>query len=176
MTKPVCFGPRRLIVAITGRKESSPRYTPESAEAAFAAGRMCAELGLTVLTGGLSGVMEKAAEGAKSAGGLTIGILPGANHDDGNKYLDFVLPSGIGIARNVLMAQACDFMLALPGGTGTLEELCFALDFGRPVISWGSWEIDGVQKVTAGDAAALTAALKSLIESKISSLEKTHRS
>ena len=173
---PICFGPRRLVIAITGRKESSPRYTKETAEAAFAAGRACAELGLTVLTGGLSGVMEKAAEGAKSGGGLTIGILPGANHDDGNKYLDLVLPSGIGIARNVLLAQACDFMLALPGGTGTLEELCFALDFGRPVISWGSWEIEGVQKVPYGDAAALTDALKKIIESKINSPATTHRS
>ena len=176
MKQPVYFGPRRLVIAITGRKESSPRYTTDTAEAAFQAGRLCAELGLTVLTGGLSGVMEKAAEGAKSAGGLTLGILPGANHDDGNKYLDLVLPSGIGIARNVLLAQACDFMLALPGGTGTLEELCFALDFGRPVISWGSWDIEGVQKVPVGDAATLRATLKSIIENKINSTVALNRS
>lgn len=174
--KPLCFGSRRLVIAITGRKESSPRYNAETADAAFAAGRVCAELGLTVLTGGLSGVMEKAAAGAKSAGGLTIGILPGANHDDGNQYLDVVLPSGIGIARNVLLAQGCDFMLALPGGTGTLEELCFALDFGRPVISWGSWEIEGVQKVTFGDASALSTTLKTIIENKINSTATSNRS
>jgi uncharacterized protein (TIGR00725 family) len=96
------FGSRKLVIAITGRKESSPRYTLELAKAAMAAGRIAAEMGLTVLTGGLSGVMERAAEGAKIASGETIGILPSNQHNDGNRFLDLVLPSGIGIARNVL--------------------------------------------------------------------------
>lgn len=169
--KELRFGTRKLVVAITGRKESSPRYTPELAKAANTAGRVAAELGLVVLTGGLSGVMERAAEGAKLAGGHTIGILPGASHDDGNRFLDVVLPSGIGIARNVLMAQACDFMLALPGGTGTLEELCFALDFGRPVLSWGSWDIDGVRKLAFPDDSLLAHELGFLIQEKLRTKE-----
>lgn len=173
MSKPLRFKTRRLVLAITGRKETSPRYNPELARAAVNAGRIAAGLGLTVLTGGLSGVMERAADGAKSAGGETIGILPGGNHDDGNQFLDYVLPSGIGIARNVLMANACDFMLALPGGTGTLEELCFALDFERPVISWGSWDIDGVRKVPYPDEALLTQELSLLIAEKLNSLPKS---
>jgi uncharacterized protein (TIGR00725 family) len=160
---------RRLVVAITGRKQSSPRYTPETAQAAFDAGRIAAELGLAVLTGGLSGVMEKAAEGAKSAGGDTIGILPGDRHEDGNKFLDFVLPSGIGIARNVLLAQACDFMIALPGGTGTLEEICFALDFNRPVLTWGSWEMEGAKKIPFPDQSLLTKELRALVAAKLES-------
>ena len=138
---------RKLIIAITGRKESSPRYTTELATAALTAGKIASDLGLTVLTGGLSGVMERAAEGAKLAGGHTIGILPGNKHSDANPFIDFVLPSGMGIARNCLIATACDLMLALPGGTGTLEEMCFALDFERPVLSWGSWDMEGTRKI-----------------------------
>jgi uncharacterized protein (TIGR00725 family) len=161
------FGSRKLVIAITGRKESSPRYTLELAKAAMAAGRIAAEMGLTVLTGGLSGVMERAAEGAKIASGETIGILPSNQHNDGNRFLDLVLPSGIGIARNVLMASACDFMLALPGGTGTLEELCFALDFDRPVISWGSWEIEGVRAVPFPNEDLLFRELKKLVDEKM---------
>ena len=172
MTKPLRFGNRKLVVAITGRKESSPRYTMELANAAMVAGRIAANLGLTVLTGGLSGVMERAAEGAKIAGGETVGILPGGKHEDANPFLDLVLPSGIGIARNVLMASACDFMLALPGGTGTLEELCFALDFERPVISWGSWDIDGVHKVPFPDEALLEKELRRIVEKKLLNKEK----
>ncbi len=167
MTSPLRFGSRKLVIAITGRKETSPRYNAETAAAAVTAGRLAAELGLTVLTGGLSGVMERAAEGAKSAGGETIGILPGGKHEDANRFLDLVLPSGIGIARNALMANACDFMLALPGGTGTLEELCFALDFERPVLSWGSWDIEGVKKVPYPDQAALEKALADMVGEKM---------
>ena len=172
MKEALRIGNRKLIIAITGRKESSSRYTPELAHAAFTAGKIAAELGLTVLTGGLSGVMERAAEGAKLAGGQTIGILPGSRHEDANPYIDFVLPSGIGIARNALLANACDLMISLPGGTGTLEELCFALDFDRPVISWGGWEIEGVRKVAFGDEASLLRALHEVIEEKFKIKEK----
>lgn len=167
MSAPLRFGSRKLVLAITGRKQTSPRYTKETAEAALAAGRIAAELGLVVLTGGLSGVMERAAEGAKLAGGETIGILPGGDHADANPFLDLVLPSGIGIARNALMANACDFMLALPGGTGTLEELCFALDFERPVLSWGSWEIEGARPVPYPNQENLAAELRRLIAEKL---------
>lgn len=167
MSAPLRFGGRKLVLAITGRKENSPRYNLELAAAAKSAGRIAAGLGLTVLTGGLSGVMERAAEGAKDAGGETVGILPGGKHEDGNRFLDLVLPSGIGLARNALMASACDFMLALPGGTGTLEELCFARDFERPALSWGSWDVDGVRKVPYPDETLLAQALSELVAEKM---------
>jgi len=167
MSEALRFRRRKLVVAITGRKENSPRYNEELAQAAIIAGRIAAEMGLTVLTGGLSGVMERAAEGAKRAGGETVGILPGAQHDEGNPYLDLVLPSGLGIARNVLLASACDFMIALPGGTGTLEEICFALDFARPTISWGSWEIEGVRSVPYPDGEMLRSALLEIVNEKL---------
>lgn len=174
MAATLRFGNRKLVLAITGRKESSPRYNEELAQAAITAGKIAATMGLTVLTGGLSGVMERAAEGAKLGGGETIGILPGLHHKEANRFLDFVLPSGIGIARNVLMASACDFMLALPGGTGTLEELCFALDFERPVLSWGSWDIEGVTKVPYPNEDLLRKELELLIERKLTLEQRTH--
>lgn len=154
---------RRIVCAVTGRREASPNYNAETALAAEQAGRIAAGFGLAVLTGGLSGVMEKAALGAKAAGGDTLGILPGSDHTDGNSHLDFVLPSGIGIARNYLIANACDLMLALPGGTGTLEEICFALDFKRPVLTWGSWDFAGTVKVPFPDEARLEAAIRDCV-------------
>jgi hypothetical protein len=144
---------RNHICALVGCKESSQRFSPEVQDQAWQAGRLAAQTGFTVLTGGLSGVMTKAAKGARSVGGTTLGILPGMEKADANKYIKEVLPSGIGIARNYQIALACDVMIALNGGRGTMEEMCFALDFDKPVISWNSWELDGVQQ--ANDEAAI---------------------
>jgi len=138
---------RRRVCSIVGCKRTSRRFTAEVEWRAFEAGRMAAEAGFSVLTGGLSGVMEQAAAGARSVGGFTVGLLPGERHEDANPHLELVLPSGLGYARNYLMALGGDCMIALPGGHGTLEEICFALDFSRPVISWGSWRLDGVPYV-----------------------------
>jgi len=137
---------RNNICAIVGCKEGSQRFTPEVQEQAFQAGRMAVLTGYSVLTGGLSGVMTKAAQGADSLSSTTIGILPGTEKAAANKYIRNVLPSGIGIARNYQIALACDVMIAVNGGRGTMEEMCFALDFERPVVSWNSWDLDGVHK------------------------------
>ncbi len=75
---------------------------------------------------------------------MTIGILPGLLHDEANPFIDVVLPSGLGIVRNSLIASSCDFLIALPGGTGTLEEICFALDYKKAVLSVESWSIPEV--------------------------------
>lgn len=143
--------PRQKIVAITGRRADSPRYSDYIASMAFEVGKMCSEKGLIILTGGLSGVMEAAAHGAKSVSGKTVGILPGLQHQDANPYIDIVLPSGLGILRNSLIASGCDLMVALPGGTGTLEEICFALDFGKPVLSIEGWSIPAVDFIEKYD-------------------------
>jgi uncharacterized protein (TIGR00725 family) len=160
------LGGRQWICAVVGCKDTSARFTPAVSEDAFRAGRIAAELGFAVLTGGLGGVMSRAAEGAASVGGMTIGILPGDRHEDSNPHVRFVLPSGIGYARNYLTAVASDVMIALPGGTGTLEEICFAVDFGRPVLSWGSWELPETTRVAPGDAADLSRALCGVMNRK----------
>lgn len=142
---------RNHVCAIVGCKEGSQRFTSEVQRKAFAAGRLAAMAGFTVLTGGLSGVMSKAAEGAASVGGATIGILPGTHKADGNPHLREVLPSGIGIARNYQIALGCDVMIALNGGRGTLEEMCFALDFDKAVATWNSWDVEGAQPLTTDE-------------------------
>lgn len=117
---------------------------------AIAAGRMAAEAGFVVLTGGGSGVMEAASKGCHEAGGLSIGILPSGDFEWGNRWSDVVIPTSIGFARNVITAHAGDVMLALPGGWGTLQEITFAVELGRPVLSWKSHTFDECDVVPEG--------------------------
>jgi len=128
---------RRFNCAIVGTK-GNERFTPEVEAMAYAAGRLAAEAGFVVLTGGGSGVMEAAARGCDAAGGLCVGLLPSADFEWGNDHNHVVIPTSIGFARNVITAHAGDVMLALPGGWGTLQEVTFACELGRPVLSWKS--------------------------------------
>lgn len=173
LRKVTRLGGRQWICTVVGCKSTSASYTKAVATDAFHAGRIAATLGFVVLTGGLGGVMSAAAEGAASVGGMTLGILPGDRHEDANPHLRIVLPSGIGYARNYLTAVAADVMIALPGGTGTLEEICFAIDFGRPVLSWGSWELPELTRVPAGDVAALHGGLVALMNHKFQQRTRT---
>jgi uncharacterized protein (TIGR00725 family) len=106
-----------------------------------------------LVTGGLSGTMNAVSSGFKVGGGLTIGIITSYNKSDANEYCDIVIPSGLGHARNVLVAQTADVIIALPGEYGTLSEVAFALEFKKPVISLNSWDIPGVIKVKTVDEA-----------------------
>ena len=115
---------------------------PEIEKTAEEVGRLIAQKGGIVICGGLGGVMEAAAKGAKEAGGTTIGVLPGANPDDANKYIDIPLPTGIGYARNVIIVNASQAVIAVDGKYGTLSEIAFCLQLGVPVVSLFSWNID----------------------------------
>ena len=106
-----------------------------------------------LVSGGLGGVMEAICSGFKAGGGLTIGIIPSYNKKDANKFVDIVIPTGLGFARNVLVVKAADVVVALPGEAGTLSEIAYCLQFGIPVISLGSWDIKGVIKVDTVDQA-----------------------
>lgn len=130
------------ICTIVGSKEGGSKWSRQLAQDAHDIGEMAARCGFAVLTGGLSGVMEYAAKGAKSVGGLTIGILPGEIAEQANSSIDIVIPSGIGLARNSITALAGDVLIALPGGLGTLQEMTYALEYGRAVISFNSFEIE----------------------------------
>ncbi len=105
---------------------------------------MIAELGCILVCGGLGGAMEAAAKGAKKAGGMTIGILPGKDKRDANSYIDIALPTSIGYARNTIVACSADIIVALPGSFGTNSEICYGLVYGRPVIDLGNWNIEGM--------------------------------
>ncbi len=114
----------------------------ETASRARTAGRLLAEAGCIVVNGGLGGVMEAAAEGAAGAGGTVIGILPTADPRDANPHVTVAIATGMGDARNAIIANTAAGFLAIGGSHGTLSEIAFALKRGKPVVSLGSWDID----------------------------------
>ncbi|MBC7292607.1 MAG: TIGR00725 family protein, partial [Thermoleophilia bacterium] len=97
-------------------------------------GRLIAQEGAVLVCGGLAGVMEAAARGAKKAGGITIGILPGHDRSVANPYLDYVITTGLGHARNLCVVSSGDVVVAVGGGYGTLSEIGLAAKIGRPVV------------------------------------------
>ena len=105
-------------------------------------GRRLAERDMVVVCGGLAGVMEAACMGAKEAGGCTVGILRTYNRYDANEYVDHVIPSGLGDARNVLVATAGEAAIAIGGRLGTLSEIAIALKHRVPVIGLNTWSLD----------------------------------
>ena len=97
-------------------------------------GRLLAERGCTVVTGGGAGVMAAAARGAKQAGGRTVGILPGESPSEANEWIEISVATGIGHARNLAVAASGDAVIAVGGSWGTLSEIAFARRLGRPVV------------------------------------------
>lgn len=121
---------RQVRIAIAGAGICGP----ELMEAAETVGRLVAEAGAVLICGGLGGVMEGAARGAVSAGGLTVGILPGRDARNANPYIQVPLPTGMGEGRNVLVARTADVMIAIGGEWGTLSEVAMARKCGVPVV------------------------------------------
>jgi hypothetical protein len=114
-------------------------------------GGLLAEAGALLVCGGLGGVMEAACRGARSKLGFTIGLLPGDSREDANGWVSLAIPTGMGEARNVLIVRAAEAIIAIGGGWGTLSEVAFAMKRGTPVISLGSFALEGV--VPAGSPA-----------------------
>jgi uncharacterized protein (TIGR00725 family) len=129
----------------------------ENEERAEEVGRLLAERGCTLVCGGRGEVMAAAARGAKSAGGTTIGILPGETRDDANEWIDHVVVTGIGHARNLAVVASGDAVIAVGGRYGTLAEIGFALTLGRKVVVLEpGWEVDGALRAgTAREAVDL---------------------
>ncbi len=111
---------------------------PEALAAAEQVGRLLAKRGAVVVSGGLSGVMEAVSKGAKDAGGLVIGILPGFDKTDANQYVDIALTTGMGWMRNTLTVRAADAVIMISGGIGTLNELTVAYQDKPTVILEGT--------------------------------------
>ncbi|HEX8645617.1 MAG TPA: TIGR00725 family protein [Thermoleophilaceae bacterium] len=124
-------------MAVVGSGEA----TASHAELAERVGRGLAERGAIVVTGGLGGVMEAASRGAREAGGTTVGILPGPDRSAANPYVDVAIPTGLGEARNALVARAADALIAVGGSWGTLSEIALALRAGKRVVGFESWEV-----------------------------------
>jgi len=140
---------RKRIVSVIGGR----RCTPEVEQTAHKLGKKLAKVADILVSGGLSGTMEAVCSGFKAGGGVTIGILPGYDKKDANEFIDIVIPTGLGLARNVLVVKSADIVVALPGEAGTLSEIAYCLQFGIPVVSLNSWQIPGVIKVKTVDEA-----------------------
>src|SRR5947207_9996077 len=121
---------RGPLVAVVG----GSTCTPQEAEWAAAVGRLLAERQAVLLCGGLGGVMEAAARGAKKARGLTVGILPGNDRADANPFIDVPLATGMGEMRNALIVRAAQAVIAIGGGWGTLSEIALAQRIKTPVV------------------------------------------
>ncbi|MEP7019248.1 MAG: TIGR00725 family protein [Pseudonocardiales bacterium] len=129
-------GPLRVAVVGPGAEA-----TPEICALARDVGRLLAERGAIVLTGGLGGVMAAAAEGATSAGGVAVGLLPGTDRAAANQYLTISVPTGLGELRNALLVECADGIVAVGGSWGTLSEIALACRAAVPVVSLAGWSV-----------------------------------
>lgn len=126
-----------MFVAVIG----GSTCTADEARVAEAVGRGLASRGAALVCGGLGGVMEAACRGAKSGNGLTVGILPGDDRRAANPYVDIPIVTGIGYARNIIVAKSAQAVIAIDGSYGTLSEIAHALQRGTPVIGLGTWSL-----------------------------------
>lgn len=133
---------RKLPVGIIGPREA----TLEQLEAARAIGGELGRLGITMICGGKTGVMEAAAEGCFKAGGLTVGLVPDQSWRGANPYIDLPIATGLSEARNIVIARSCEVLIAVGGSSGTMTEIAFGLHFSKPVIGLcGAPHVDGLE-------------------------------
>jgi uncharacterized protein (TIGR00725 family) len=128
---------RAIQIAVVGGGEPETALLPVAEEV----GRRLAEAGAIVVCGGLGGVMEATCRGARAAGGLTVGLLPGTDPGAANPFLDVALATGLGEARDALVARAGEAVIALGGAYGTLAEVALALKARTPVVGLDTWKL-----------------------------------
>ncbi len=128
---------KKLIGVIGGASVSEDIY-----RLAQDVGREIAQAGAVLVCGGRTGVMEAASRGAHEAGGLVVGILPGASPQEANPFVDIPIVTNMGLARNAIVVQTAQAVVAVDGSYGTLSELAFALQLGKPIVGLQTWEVD----------------------------------
>ncbi len=131
---------RKPLIGVIGAGSCGQEVT----DLAFRVGQLLAGHDAVLLCGGTGGVMEAAAAGARQAGGLTVGIMPGMSDSDSpaNQYIDVAIFTGMHSGRNWINACACDALIAIAGGYGTLSEIALALKIGKPVIMLKTWQFE----------------------------------
>jgi len=134
---------RQKLIAVIGSSNASKQDLKE----AEAVGREIAKGGAILVCGGLGGVMQAACRGAASEGGTTIGILPGESIKDANEYVSIPIATGIGYARNSMVAKSSQAVIAIGGSYGTLTEIGYALQSGIPVIGINTWSLSKNGKI-----------------------------
>ncbi|MFQ5735414.1 MAG: TIGR00725 family protein [Thermodesulfobacteriota bacterium] len=127
---------RKLIAVVGGGDEDPVRDI-----LAEQVGRLIAQADCALVNGGLGGVMRACAKGAREAGGLTFGLLPGSRSSDANEFIEVAVPTGLGEMRNALIVRAAAAVIAIGGGYGTLSEIALALKTGKPVVGLKTWDI-----------------------------------
>jgi len=146
VSEPVA--PRRApYVAVIGDGDPRGPDAHRILEWAEEVGQLLARGGATVVTGGMGGVMRAASRGAVGAGGQTVGILPGADAAEANEYVRIPIPTGLGVARNLVVVTSADAVLAVGGRHGTLSEIGLALRQGRHVVTLSSWRVESEQRM-----------------------------
>lgn len=141
--------------------------TPDIYQLAYRTGMLIGQKGALLICGGMGGVMEAAARGAKEGGGITVGILPGQDDSHANSFIDIPVVTGLGNARNVVNVLTSEAIIAIAGAYGTLSEIALALKCGTPVVglrTWGLVPPEGgtlpfTQARTAGEAVDAALAL-----------------
>ena len=147
-----------VYIAVIGGSDVSP----ETAALAREVGREVAKRGAVLLCGGLGGVMAAAAQGARDAGGVSLGILPQGDRGQANPYLTYSIATNLGHARNVLIAHSADALIAVAGSYGTVSEAAIALKLGKPVIALEvAWDLAGMWRA-GSPAEAVALAIKAM--------------
>lgn len=129
--------PMKKLIGVIGARECSA----QALKMAYEVGKEIAKSGFGLVCGGMQGVMQEAARGCKEAGGLTVGIIPGDDPQQANPFIDIVIPSGLGIMRNLLIVRSAEGLIAIEGAYGTLSEIAFALQLQKPVVGLNTWDI-----------------------------------
>jgi len=124
-------------IAVIGGSECDTDVYDEAYKVGYAIGKSNA----VPINGGLYGVMEASAKGAKDAGGITIGILPTETEEAANPYIDIKITTGLGYARNSVIIKSAQSVIAVDGGFGTLSEIGYALSYNKPLIAYNTWTI-----------------------------------
>jgi len=128
----------KIIIGVIGSSTCSSSVS----EVAYIVGKEIARKNAILICGGRGGVMEAACKGAKEEEGITIGVLPGNDKESANPYIDIPIVTGMGEARNVIIARSSDAVIAIAGKYGTLSEIAFALRFDVPVVGIATWNIN----------------------------------
>ncbi len=140
-------------IAVVG----ASRPTAFQERAAEEVGRALGAAGAIVITGGRGGVMEAASRGAREAGAVVVGVLPGEDRSEANPWVTVALPTGLGEMRNGLVVRSADAVVAVGGAYGTLSEIALALVAGTPVVAIDSWPVDGVEVAASAEEAVARA-------------------
>ena len=151
------------VIGVIGSGECSENVR----QTAYEIGKGIAEAGHAIICGGLGGVMEGVCQGAFDAGGLTIGVLPGADPEDANPWVELPIATDLGRARNVIIVLSSSVLIAVEGGPGTLSEVAYALQYGVPVISVNSFDVSPDIQQASGVQDALAKAFAHVSDAEI---------